>query len=284
MSEITKGNFAPFRLALWPPVSVRVVDWNIDRGLQLAGIIDFLGKANADILILQEVDLNAGRTQRLNIAQEIARQLKMNYVFGQEFEELTQGSKNNPAYHGQATLSRWSISNPRLIRFRKQSTFWQPRWFLPQIEPFQERLGGRIALVADIDIGGEKIVVYNLHLESRGNDDLRLSQVDEVLQDAAVQDPNRPLIVAGDFNLDISRPGLGASLTRAGFREAAPTSTLPTTTSRGLFEGGRHIDWAFISGPAEADRGKVYTSVKASDHYPISFNLRRAGSGTGLLG
>jgi endonuclease/exonuclease/phosphatase family metal-dependent hydrolase len=284
MNEIITGNFAPFRLALWPPDSIRVVDWNIDRGLKLAAIIDFLGKANADILILQEVDLNAGRTQRLNIAQEIARQLKMNYVFGREFEELTQGSKASPAYHGQATLSRWSISNPRLIRFRKQSTFWQPRWFLPQVEPFQERLGGRIALIADIDVAGEKIVTYNLHLESRGNDDLRLSQVDEVLRDASVQDPSKLLIVAGDFNLDISRPGAGAVLTSSGFREAAPTSNLPTTTSRGFFEGGRHIDWAFVSGAAEADRGKVHTSVKASDHYPISFNLRRAGSSTGLLG
>src|SRR5262245_48223894 len=107
MKEILAGNFAPWRLALWPPSSLRVVDWNIDRGGRLSGIIDFLEKANADILILQEVDLNARRTQQLNIAQEIARQLKMNYVFGREFEELTQGSKANPAYHGQATLSRW---------------------------------------------------------------------------------------------------------------------------------------------------------------------------------
>src|SRR5206468_9279471 len=168
----------------WPPSSIRIVDWNIDRGLRLPAIIDFLEDMNADILILQEADLNARRTHRLNIAEEIARKLQMNYVFGREFQELVQGSEASPAYHGQATLSRWPISNPRLIRFSRQSHFWQPRWFLPRIEPFQERLGGRIALVAHINVAGSKVVTYNLHLESRGNDALRISQLAEVLSDA----------------------------------------------------------------------------------------------------
>jgi endonuclease/exonuclease/phosphatase family metal-dependent hydrolase len=273
MKEIIAGNFAPWRLVLWPPSTIRVVDWNIDRGLRLSEILDFLGGTNADILILQEVDINAKRTHRLNIAQEIARSLKMNYVFGREFEELTQGSKASPAYHGQAILSRWPVSNPRLIRFKKQSNFWQPHWFLPQIEPFQERLGGRIALVADIDIAGLKIVSYNLHLESRGSDELRLSQLDEVLGDAAKPDPNSLLVIAGDFNLDASKYG---SLVRAGFNEAVPTARVASTPPRGLLEGGRHIDWAFVRGPVQTDNGRVHQSVKASDHYPISFSLRKA--------
>jgi len=107
--------------------------------LRLQGIIDFLKDMNADVLILQEVDINARRTHRLNIAEEIARKLQMNYAFGREFEELTQGSKASPAYHGQATLSRWRISSPRVIRFRRQSNFWRPHWFLPRVELFQER-------------------------------------------------------------------------------------------------------------------------------------------------
>ena len=113
----------------------------------------------------------------------------MNYVFGREFEELTQGSRTSPAYHGQATLSRWRLKGSRLIRFRSQSGFWRPRWFLPRTEPFQERLGGRIALVTEVDVPGQVVIVYNLHLESRGNDDLRLSQLEEVLTDASTRTP-----------------------------------------------------------------------------------------------
>jgi endonuclease/exonuclease/phosphatase family metal-dependent hydrolase len=273
MQEIVTGNFAPFRWAIWPPSSLRVVDWNLDRGQHLPGIIDFLAGANPDILLLQEADLNARRTQRLNIAEEIARKLQLNYVFGLEFQELVQGSEASPAYHGQATLSKWPISNPRLIRFSRQSRFWQPRWFLPRIEPFQERRGGRIALVAELNVAGSKFATYNLHLESKSSNELRLSQLAEVLSDAAHQDSQCPVIVAGDFNLDASRDAAATAFATAGFQDAVAVPRTPTTPSGGLFEGGRKIDWAFVRGPIRAGSGQVHNQVKASDHYPISFTL-----------
>jgi endonuclease/exonuclease/phosphatase family metal-dependent hydrolase len=273
MQEILTGKFAPLPLMLWPPKSLRIVDWNVERGRQLQGVTDFLASANADILILQEVDVNARRTHRRNIAEEIARKLGMNYVFGREFEELVQGSKNSPAYHGQATLSKWPIVNPRLIRFSKQSHFWQPHWFLPKIEPFQERLGGRIALVAEINVAGRKLVTYNLHLESRGTDALRISQLGEVLSDATCYDAECPLIMAGDLNLDASSEAVAFAVANAGFQDAVTAPHTPTTPARGLFEAGRQIDWAFVRGPVRACSGQVHRRVKASDHYPISFML-----------
>jgi len=276
MQEILTGKFAPLPSVLWPPKSLRIVDWNINRGLQLQGITDFLASANADVLILQEVDVNARRTHRLNIAEEIARTLGMNYVFGREFEELVQGSKNSPAYHGQATLSKWPILKPRLIRFSKQSHFWQSRWFLPKIEPFQERLGGRIALVAEINVSGSNFVTYNVHLESRGNNTLRISQLAEVLSDATCYDAECPVIVAGDLNTDASKAAVALQLARAGFQDAVASSRItPTTPAHGLLEGRRRIDWAFVRGPLRASSGHVYGSVNASDHYPISFMLTR---------
>jgi endonuclease/exonuclease/phosphatase family metal-dependent hydrolase len=245
MHDIVTGNFAPHRRIVSDPKSLRIVNWNIERGQQLQGVADFLVGVNVDILILQEVDLNARRTHRLNIAETIARKLEMNYVFGREFQELVQGSKDSPAYHGQATLSKWPISEPRLIRFSRQSHFWNPHWFLPNIEPFQERLGGRIALVAHINFAGSKVVIYNLHLESRGNDALRISQ-------------------------------LALQFARAGFQDAVASSrSTPTTPAHGLFEGRRRIDWAFVRGPLRANSGQVHGSVNASDHYPISFMLTR---------
>jgi endonuclease/exonuclease/phosphatase family metal-dependent hydrolase len=273
MQEIVTGNFAPFKWVLWAPRCLRIVDWNIDRGQQLKGIIDFLASTNADILLLQEADLNARRTQRLNIAETIARELEMNYVFGREFQELVQGSKGSPAYHGQATLSKWPISKPRVIRFSRQSHFWQPHWFLPNIEPFQERLGGRIALVTEINVAGSKIMTYNLHLESRGSDELRLSQIEEVLSDAAWQDSQCSTVIAGDFNLDASKNAAARAFLTAGFRNVIATPRKPTTPSRRLFESGRQIDWAFIRGPITAGPGQVHNRVTASDHYPISFML-----------
>ena len=272
--EIVAENFAPSQWLSWSRSSMRVVDWNIDRGLQLQSIIEFLGDAKADVYILQEVDINARRTHRLNIAQEIARKLRLNYVFGREFVELTQGSKTSPAYHGQATLSRWKISNPRIISFQKQSSFWKPRWFIPNLEPFQERLGGRIALVSEIYIpGGVSIVSYNLHLESRANDDLRFAQLDEVLSDARAYQLTRTTIIAGDLNLNASNPSTAVGIAREGFTRALPTGRVATTPARHLLEPGRQIDWAFVRGPVQTDRGCVHNSIKASDHYPISFEI-----------
>jgi endonuclease/exonuclease/phosphatase family metal-dependent hydrolase len=267
-------NFAPVRWFTWPRSSIRIVDWNIDRGLQLPAIIGFLAEANADIVLLQEVDLNAQRTHRLNIAREIAQKLRLNYVFAREFVELTQGSKANPAWHGQATLSQWKISNPRVIHFQRQSNFWKPRWFLPKLEPFQERLGGRIALAAEIEIAGASIVAYNLHLESRANDELRLSQLEEVLRDASAYNETRPIILSGDLNLNVSKLGVTELLAHTGFRDAAPTARVATTPPRHWLEDGRHIDWAFVRGPVQIDKSRVHNYIKASDHYPISFDLR----------
>jgi len=274
MDELISENFAPNQWLAWPRSSVRVVDWNIDRGLKLAEIIDFLGDSKADVFLLQEVDINARRTQRLNIAQEIARKLRLNYVFGREFVELSQGSKTSPAYHGQATLSPWKISSSRILRFQRQSDFWKPRWFKPNLQTFQERLGGRIALVSQIELQGLSIVTYNLHLESRSDDDLRLSQLNEALQQAATHDPASPVIMAGDLNLDASNPQASELLGRAGFRDAVPTARVATTPNRHLLEPGRHIDWAFVRTSSQPNSGKVFRSVKASDHYPISFELR----------
>ena len=272
--EIIAENFAPSRWLSWPSSFLRVVDWNIDRGLKLPAILDFLADTKADVFILQEVDINAHRTHRLNIAREIARKLRLNYVFGREFVELTQGTKSSPAYHGQATLSRWKISSPRLIRFQRQSDFWKPRWFKPKLQTFQERLGGRMALAAEVNAADSSILCYNLHLESRDKDELRLAQLNEVLEDSAKYDSARLVVLAGDLNLNASKPGVAEALGRAGFRDVVPTARLATTPARHLLEAGRHIDWAFVRGQGKAETGRVHTSVRASDHYPISFELR----------
>ncbi len=271
--EIETGNFAPQGGVVRPNVPIRVVDWNIDRGLRLEGIIEFLASANADLILLQEVDLNARRTHRLNIARAISQKLQMNYVFGREFQELAQGSEASPAYHGQATLSSWPLSNSRILRFRSQSDFWRPRWYLPNVEPFQERIGGRMALISEVMIGGRKLLTYNLHLESRGDDKVRCSQLDECVRDVVRYRSSAPAVVAGDFNLDASRNDVAKVLAQAQFQSTASRQPARTTPSNFLLERGKTIDWIFIRGSVRAANLRVHSSVSASDHYPLSVSL-----------
>lgn len=273
MSDLVIGNFGPCWPGLWPARAIRVVNWNIERGLRLGEITKFIVSQNPDLLTLQEVDLNARRTRHLNVAEEIARRLNMNYVFAREFEELTQGSPASPAYHGQATLSRWRITNPRIIRFRHQSDFWRPRWFLPRTSPFQERLGGRIALATQVEFGGRQLAVYNLHLESRGDNRLRLAQFDEVLRDAERYDFRFPVLIAGDLNFDASSVFQDDTRRRLDFRSVLAVPAAATTPPQGLFRRGHAIDWAFVSGQIKEVRGRVHPNVNASDHYPLSFTI-----------
>jgi len=272
MQEIETGSFATPRWVLIPPDSIRVVNWNINRGLHLQGVIDFLSGVKADIILLQESDLNAQRTHRVNVAREISQKLQMNYAFGREFEELTQGTRASPAYHGQATLSRWPLSSSRILRFQKQSNFWRPHWFLPEIEPFQERIGGRLALVCEANVAGKTMVTYNLHLESKGDDLLRCSQINETLDDARRYAPNMPVVLAGDFNLDVSGGAAAAAISRAQFLDAFANPHVPTTP-HSFLEQGRTIDWIFTRGPLRANQPQVHRSVTASDHYPLSTTL-----------
>ena len=270
--EIETGSFASLQWLLCPASSVKVVCWNINRGLQLPRIIEFLSRSKADILLLQEADLNARRTHHLNIAREIAKKLQLNYVFGREFQELTQGTRHFPAYHGQATLSRWPLSNARILRFQQQSNFWQPRWFLPEIEPFQERLGGRLALVADANVGEKIIVTYNLHLESRGDDRIRGAQMIETLQDAKRYRADTAVVLAGDLNMDVSAGDVAQAIRRADFQDAFTNQHSPTTP-KSFFVDGRVIDWIFSRGSLRSDTPQVHSLVSGSDHYPLSVTL-----------
>ena len=280
MDEVICGRFGSGRGQPWSRDYVRVVSWNIERGLQFSAILDFLRSAEADLILLQEVDLNVRRTQYLDVAYELARSLRLNYVFGKEFQELSAGCCVSPAYHGLATLSPWPISNGRIIRFRRQSNFWKPRWYVPQIELFQRRLGGRISLVADALIDHQRSVTYNLHLESRGKDSLRLDQLGETLEDAKRQRESALVIIAGDFNLDAGNDCAAATLQTSGFHDGVGLLEVPTTVSRGLFQRERSIDWIYVSDEVRSE-GQVHDTVRASDHHPFLPRLPDPG-GTAL--
>ena len=262
--------FCPMRP--WSRDFFRIVSWNIERGLQFPKILDFLRTIQVDLLLLQEVDLYARRTRYRDIASDLAHCLNLNYVFGTEFQELSEGTAASPAYHGMATLSPWPLSRARVIRFRDQSTFWKPHWYVPDLPVFQRRLGGRIALVTEAIIYGRKVVTYNLHLESRGADDLRLRQLNEVLADGRKYAGRPELVIAGDFNLNAGAGEAARALRHTGFCDAVGLPAHPTSTAHLLSHRTHPIDWIFASS-ARNSQGRVHDDVHASDHYPVSATL-----------
>jgi endonuclease/exonuclease/phosphatase family metal-dependent hydrolase len=243
-----------------------VVCWNIERGERFEGIRRYLEQETPDLLMLQEADWEARRSRGRRIAEELGGLLGMEWVFAAEFRELGQRIEGRDAWHGQVTLSRLLLRSVRVLRFREQSAGWRPRPWLPQWGVFQPREGGRIALITEHDVSGVKLIVYNVHLESREGESLRLAQVREMLQDAAAQPTDAAIVAAGDFN---TKTGGASPVIRevlaAGFLVAAGGEV---TTRR-----GQALDWIFVRGPIRASGSRVRSDVGPSDHYPVEVRL-----------
>jgi len=191
----------------------------------------------------------------------------MNYAFAPEFQELSQGTEASPAYHGQAILTTLPIRSSRLLRFKNQSGFWKSSGLMANIIS-QRRAGGRIAQVAELDNGGRTLVVYNLHLESKFDEELRGRQIDEVLADARQYSPDTPVIIAGDFNTFSSHSPVIQRLNESGYRSCFGDRRERTHVMIGA------LDWVFVKGPVQFDNARVIRDVHASDHFPISLDVR----------
>ena len=243
--------------------SIRIICWNIERGYRLEEIIRlFKTKLQADVYILQEVDRGAKRTEYRNVAREIAEALEMNYAFAIEFEELKQGRGGEPAYHGQAILSRYPI-NPRLLRFKHQPHDWSR-------DPFQRRNGGRQALFAEIAVGENRVLIANTHLESRADDKNQARQAEEIVDYyRANYEVGGPVIVAGDLNTGSGFLPLRTTevFYRAGFRDAFAGLFGEKRTS-----GNNRHDWVFSVGLAPL-AAKVWRKFHFSDHDPLDVTL-----------
>lgn len=268
LDQIIQGEYANRRRDGHQINRLKVLNWNIERGLNLPGVMDAVRKEQPDVCIFQEVDLNARRSGRRHVADLLAEHFEFNYVFGIEFEELSQGSPAERAFQGQAVFARCDIGASRILRFSRQSDYWRPRWFLPRWPVFQPRTGGRIALAVELAIGRSRLVIYNLHLESQGGDDLRLSQLSEVIHDSLRYSHDTPVVVAGDLNSRNAPSALRNYLLAASFRDACEGGQRSSTKPN-----GQTLDWIFVRGPLACSGTKVHQEIRASDHFPLSTNL-----------
>jgi hypothetical protein len=96
----------------------------------------------------------------------------MNYAYGVEFLELTNGNakeinatkgiRNAVGYHGNAVLSKWRITDASIIRLHplygelyKEKT--------NGMAAGERRLGGRMALFATTHLGDNSILLISVH-------------------------------------------------------------------------------------------------------------------------
>lgn len=244
------------------PSRLKVLNWNIDRGEHLAAIEAAIRRYNPDVCLLQEVDLKARRSGFLDVGDRLARTLGMNFEFGAAFEELNQAGEGNPAWQGQANLVKTAIGESRVLRFEHQTSFWEPHWYLPEWAP-QRRHGGRIALVSEIPLEKSTLVLYNLHLESRGPGYNRFEQLKETLTDVDRHYPGKPAVIAGDLNTKYFAQKFVDELSKHRFVSCFGERKERTHRIIG------DLDWIFVRTPAKCSSASVDRSAEGSDHYPV---------------
>lgn len=265
------GCFAPPGLA--PKTELVVVAYNAERGrnadAQLAAFASGVDFPRPDVLLLSEADRGCERTSYRNVIRDYAEALGMNYVYGVEFVELpeTPDDPSTPCEHGNGILSRYPLANARVLRHAVNRSWYEGT--------DERRLGGRVAITADVVVGSAFIEVTAVHFESDVSEDTRSAQATE-LAELGSQRRSRVLI-GGDMNAGFYRARLvgGPDLDRTvqafldrGYldvhRELDPKTR--GTDARGMILDVLVANGAFTSAPGVAQRAAW---EPLSDHAPV---------------
>ena len=176
------------------PESLGVLMFNMERGVHLAEIQDFLRDCPDirpfDLILANELDDGCARSGNKNTARELAKASGLNYAWGLEFIELV-NDENEKGFHGNAVFSRWPIRRAGVIRLPEQYNWYFDR---------QKRIGGRLAVFAELDVGGRPLRAVSIHLENRTHGEGRRAQMETILKAVEQELPGMPVILGGDLN------------------------------------------------------------------------------------
>src|SRR5687767_4215097 len=126
--------------------------------IDLDAIAAAINKEKPDIVMLQEVDVNTGRS-KLNEASLLAEKTKMNFYFAKAID-------HDGGDYGVAILSRYSLSNG--------TTHKLPTLAGTNGEP-------RVLATANITVNGKKITIACTHLDAQRSDTNRVLQINAIM-------------------------------------------------------------------------------------------------------
>jgi endonuclease/exonuclease/phosphatase family metal-dependent hydrolase len=241
-------------------MNFRVLSYNIhraigmDRRFRPERIAEILAHHDADIVLLQEVDVGVPRSGKLDLAKELAEMLDYRH------HAVGLNVKLKTGMYGNATLSRYPIKNER------------------NIDLTIENRKSRGCLYTELAIPGNNanqlnLPVFNLHLglsfKERPRQIGRLVHTEEFIN----LNPDTPCLVGGDFNDWWSRLApiftevldFGCATNKSGAYQDA-ISTYPS------FSPANGLDKIFHRGHLHLVQGKscrLRASRVASDHLPV---------------
>lgn len=182
---------------------VRAVAWNLERGIQLDGIVEACLSQpllrEADVLMLTEIDYGMARTSNRHVAREIAARLSLNYAFAPCYLALSKGAgveadsegENSQALHGNALMARWPIRNVHTLALPNGKDKMVGR---------EKRLGSQRAIIGDIEHPGGLFRAVVVHLDAHSSQGHRSLQMRLLLDHLDALRPAVPVLIGGDWN------------------------------------------------------------------------------------
>jgi len=260
----------------------------------LSSLAEAMSKMNADIFLLQEVDLDSHRTHRINQLEFIKKSTKHPYhacalVWEKNYLPFPYWPLNHHIGYVRAAnciLSKFPLSNHERIIFDK-----------PKSNPFWYNWGylDRGIERVDVDIGTKKFALLNVHLEA-WEQEAREIQI-KVINDY-INEIHMPGILAGDFNTvppdapkmlgftDEPDMDFTHEKTLSWFFANAQELKIPSLTVKDTLPSetftfpsnspDRRLDYIFIFGRGLSfiDFRVVKEAEEASDHLPVMATIK----------
>ena len=186
-----------------PAAAARILFWNVARLREGPRIAVRLAELAPAACLLAEADLGMARSGNRHTVAELAEWLGQGYLFGVEFLELGLGDAeerrrhagegNLAGLHGNAILSPHVLTRLAMLRLDRSG-----RWF--EDAEGERRIGGRMALLAQLEIAGRPVTLVCAHLESHTDPADRRRQMARLLDGIEAYDPEAPVLIGGDFN------------------------------------------------------------------------------------
>ena len=201
MSTVVGEDFGPSDPPLRTPL--RATAWNIERGLQVQGVIENLTNhprmRHSDILFLTEVDFGMARSGNLCVAREIAGELELNYAYANCYISLVKGSglefkaqgENRLSLHGNALFSRFPLRQAHAVALPNGKDKMRGK---------EKRLGCQQAVVGRVDHPVQPFWAITLHLDAHSSQNHRYLQMKLILDHVETLQPGLPVLIGGDWN------------------------------------------------------------------------------------
>lgn len=265
------------RLAEIARTPLRVVSYNIrigrgmDNQTDLRRTADVLRRLEADVILLQEVDVNAKRSGNVDQAAELARLLGMHHYFAKALDRS--GGK-----YGNAILSKLPFASTSTIALpggSEQRSAGIVEIVLPRRGATKEE--------AETDAGAYRIIAVSAHLDHKVKT-THLEHIAKISKEVDRLLANRPASVAifgGDFNLTEASPVWGP--VRKAHDWAVPRKDPGASKTFRADNPKSEIDWFLYKRGATKAPTLLVTEYKAinepmaSDHLPLVFEIKLIG-------